>query len=251
MSWFSIRYLFCATGLGFLTSIWRHRLALKNPDAEPRKIIASGSFWIGLQRCMVYHLPSAASIAVIALNLKGFFIGFELAGIPGHNAESFTALQVTVKLEELLIVAGVATAVFQKLRNDLLHGRGLPFGLLGFGFSFTSLSYLWSPEFLVSMFTNSNQNLCALIFLAAILATFAGRATTVLVIPSTIKFAAGETHYFINGTKDVLWPDRVTLEHYQPTTRTCSMSLSCAVQIMGTRTHYAPVMGSSLSWSTT
>jgi hypothetical protein len=130
MSWFSIRYLFRAVGLGFLTSVWRHWLALKDPGPEPKKHIASSSLWIGLQRCMVHLLPSAASIAVIALNLKGFFIGFELAGIPGHDAESTAALQVTAKLQELLIIASVATVVFHKLRHDLLHGRGLPFGLL-------------------------------------------------------------------------------------------------------------------------
>jgi hypothetical protein len=90
--------------------------------------------------------------------------------------------------------------------------------LLASGFSFTSLSYLWSPEFLVSLFSNKNRTLCALVLLAAILATFAGPATAVLVIPSTIKFAAGETHYFIfiNATKDVLWPDKITMDHFLP-----------------------------------
>jgi hypothetical protein len=131
---------------------------------------------------MVHLLPSTASMVVIALNLKGFFIGFELAGLPGHNAISIAALQVAAKLQEFLIVASVATVLFHKLRHDMLREHGIPLGLLGFGLSFTQLNCLWSPEFLASFGAKENRMLFAWIILAALMATMASLATAVLLI---------------------------------------------------------------------
>ncbi|OCK79240.1 hypothetical protein K432DRAFT_383222 [Lepidopterella palustris CBS 459.81] len=209
MKSFSIRYLLRSTGLAAVLRRWHH-------SPEPKKYVVRTSFWIALQRCMVHLLPSAASIVVITLNLKGFFIGFELAGIPGHDAMSIAALQVTAKLQEFLIVASVASVLFHRLRHDMLRGRGMPFGLLGCGLSFTQLSYLWSPEFLASFGAKGNRTLYALIILAAAMATMAGPATALLVIPRTILWPAGETNYYINGTKEILWPTTVGMEHYLP-----------------------------------
>jgi hypothetical protein len=231
MGWFSIRYLLRAVGLEILSSVARWRwLASKDSGSEPKKYVKRTSFWIALQRCMVHLLPSAASITVIALNLKGFFIGFELAGIPGHDAESIAALQVTAKLQELLIVASVATVLYHKLRNDMLQAQGLPFGLLGCGLSFSELSFLWSPEFLVGVSSaKHNITLCLLIALAAVIAAFAGPATAVLLIPSTIEYTAGQTDYYINGTKEVLWPTVVEMDHYLPNyTNGFNESIACS-----------------------
>ncbi|KAF2430092.1 hypothetical protein EJ08DRAFT_649888 [Tothia fuscella] len=231
MSTFSVRHLLRSIGLGILSSIARRRRrATKDSISEPKKYIKSSSFWVALQRCMVHLLPSAASITIIALNLKGFFIGFELAGIPGHDAESNAALQVTAKLQELLIVASVATVVFHKLREDMLRKKGLPFGLLGSGLSFTTLSFLWSPEFIVGVgHGRKNRTLCCLVIVSAIIAALAGPATAVLLIPSTITYAAGGTYFYINGTKDALWPSVVRLDHYLPNyTNVFGESVACS-----------------------
>ena len=80
---------------------------------------------------MVYLLLFTASIAVISLNLKGPFIGFELARITGHDYVDMAALQLIAKLQELLIIASIGTTVYCRIGYSLLNSRGLPFGLLG------------------------------------------------------------------------------------------------------------------------
>lgn len=214
MARLSVRYFLRAVGLKVLNSVYYGR----NGDSltkEPRKNVFTKSAWVAFQRSLVHLLPSIASIVVIALNLNGFFIGFELAGIPGHDQVDMAALQVAAKLQELLIIASIGSIVYHRLRHDLLN-RSIPFGLLGSGLSFTQISHLWSPEFLASLTCKGNQTLIAVIILSTIIASTAGPATAVLIIPRMIQFPAGETEYYINGTADDLWPSRISLRSYLP-----------------------------------
>lgn len=228
MAQFSIRFLFRAVGLGVLTTLYNIRY-FSYSTVEPKKYIARESFWVALQRCMVHLLPSTASIVVIALNLKGFFIGFELAGIPGHDPVDMAALQLTAKLQELLIIASIGTIVYHRIRHDLLNSRGLPFGLLGSGLSFTQISYLWSPEFIGALSCNSHWMLYGIILLSGIIASTAGPATAVLLIPRTISFPVGYSDYYINGTADHLWPTYIGLDKYLPNyTNAHGEAIDCA-----------------------
>lgn len=66
------------------------------------------------------------TIVINFLNLHGYFIGFELAGLSGWTTIDMDFLQVAAKLQELLIVASLATAVSRKVRQELLKEDGLP-----------------------------------------------------------------------------------------------------------------------------
>ncbi len=225
---FSLRYFLRAVGLGTLNAVFNQRNSAFS-IAEPRKRIVTQSFWVALQRCMVHLLPCTASIVIIALNLRGFFIGFELAGIPGHDAISMAALQVTAKLQELLIIASIGSVLYHRIRYDLLHWRGVPFGLLGSGLSFTQISYLWSPEFLSGITCKLDWPLYVTVFASAIIASTAGPATAVLVIPRVVSFPAGYTTYYINGTRGDLWPDYMEMSKYLPNyTNAYGESIDCS-----------------------
>jgi hypothetical protein len=226
MARFSIRYFLRAVGLHVLNALYYGR----NYEcaAEQKKHVITNSSWVAFQRSLVHLLPSTASVVIIALNLNGFFIGFELAGIPNHDQIDMAALQVAAKLQELLIIASIGSIVYHRLRHDLLT-QGLPFGLLSSGVSFTQVSYIWSPEFVAALTCRSNSTLTLFVILSVIVASTAGPATAVLIIPRMIQFPAGETEYYINGTSDHLWPSYIGLENYLPDyTNGYNESIKCA-----------------------
>ena len=117
-----------AVGLDAINGLWTG-LRSSAVLPEPRKQVFQQSLWIAIERCGIHLLPCAASIIIIFFNLKGYFIGFELAGIPNRTTSDLALLQIAAKIQELLIVASVAAVLFQKLRDDLTKGRGVPFGL--------------------------------------------------------------------------------------------------------------------------
>lgn len=206
------RSLFRAAGLGAPI----YHIAGKTP--EPKKPVFTVSRLTALLRCTVHLLPSIVSITIIGLNCAGFFIGFQLAGIPDHDQIDMAALQVAAKLQELFVVASAATLVYHQLRHDLLHGQGVPFGLFSSGLEFQRLSYFWSPELLGS-FPMSNIRLLLLTIAAGLIAMLAGPSTAVLLIPNQINYPAGSTSYYINGSSDVLWPSYIQLDHYFPSSQ--------------------------------
>jgi hypothetical protein len=204
-----LRSLFRAVGL----SAFNYRTYRDAP--EPKKPVFTVSRFTAWLRCVVHLLPSLVSITIIGLNWAGFFIGFQLAGIPDNDQIDMAALQVAAKLQELFVVASTATVIYHQLRHDLLHGQGVPFGLFSSGLEFQRLSYFWSSELLGSL-PMSNWRLLLLIIVGGLIATLAGPATAVLIIPNQISYAAGSTSYYINGTTDVLWPSHIQMDHFLP-----------------------------------
>lgn len=108
---------------------------------EGAKVLFVDSWKVALARCGVHILPAAVSIVLVAVNLVGFFIGAELQGPGDQDDIKLGALQICAKVQELLVVASLSMVVFHVLRNELVFGSGLPLGLVGAGFSFTSLRY--------------------------------------------------------------------------------------------------------------
>ncbi len=188
MTRFSVRYFFRSVGLHVLNTVYYGRNS--RHLTEPKKHVVIESCWVAFQRSLVHLLPSIASIVAIALNRNGFFIGFELAGIPGHDQIDMAALQVAAKLQELLIIASIGSIVYHRLRHDLLS-QGLPFGLLGSGISFTQVIYIWSPEFVAALICRSNRTLTIIIIVSTIISSTAGPATAVLIFPTYDSIPGG------------------------------------------------------------
>ncbi|OAL48785.1 hypothetical protein IQ07DRAFT_86575 [Pyrenochaeta sp. DS3sAY3a] len=206
-----------AIGVDILNDLYAR---LKRWDAadEPKKRISKRSFYVALQRCGMHIIPCAVSIVCVALNFRGYFIGTELAGLAGRTSQSMAGLQIAAKAQELLIVASLATVLLHRLRHDLVNGRGVPFGLVGATSSFTQLSFFWSSSFLwsISKTTGPSKTLLALVLVSGFIASTAGPAVAVLIIPRERTWAAGGTSYWVNGTFDDLWPGEVKLDHYMP-----------------------------------
>lgn len=130
------------------------------------------------------------SIAIIATNFRGVFIGIDFNSRVKAETINIALLQTAAKLQELLVVASLATIVFQLTRDGLLFGDGIPLGLLAAGVDFTRLSFFWSPQTLGSLRSlfrgpRKYRRILLAMFLpmAGALALFAGPSYTVLLVP--------------------------------------------------------------------
>lgn len=211
-------------------SVLKNKLLGYDSQVEPKKLIYTTSLHITLQRCAVHLLPCTFSIFLVVINLQGYFIGFELAGEPGKTSQYMALLQITAKIQELLVVASLTTVVVHRLRYDLIDGEGVPFGLVGSGALYSQLSYFWSTAFIgsVSGGARLNATLIGLILIAGLIAVTAGPAVAVLLIPREQTWSAGGTKYWIDGTADDLWPLLVGPEHYMPENSTGLLGASCS-----------------------
>lgn len=117
-----------------------------NTEEKPKEIIQT-SRPLAIARCSIHVLPICVSITILVLNLGNSYLGRGLPGSIIDPSINIALLQVAAKIQELLIVASVTTIVMHVLRSELVHGEGLPLGLLAGGFLYSSLSYFWSPEF--------------------------------------------------------------------------------------------------------
>jgi hypothetical protein len=181
----------------------------------------------------VHLAPCIFSVIIISLNIKGYFIGAELAGAAGQTSQALAALQIAAKVQELLMVASLTAIVVHRVRHDLITGKGVPFGLVGAGVQFNSLSYFWSPGFLGSLTSNVKLNVTLIILtlVSGLIAVTAGPAVAVLLSPQQRIWPLVGSTYWINGTADDFWPDVIGMEHYMPELGTVSKdSASCRSQ---------------------
>ncbi|KAL8870477.1 MAG: hypothetical protein Q9174_003489 [Haloplaca sp. 1 TL-2023] len=195
---------------------------------ERKKIAIDDSRKLALGRCAVHLLPVSVSVLILAINLRQVFIGIDFESAIRSETINLALLQTAAKLQELLIVASLAAVTFQLLRYELLYGDGLPLGLLAAGFEFTKLSFLWSPETLGTLtdtFTRARsiRRFALLLFLltAGALATLAGPACAVLLIPTSQDWPAGTQHALLPGTQEQIWPARL-LGNKTNTSEICS-----------------------------
>ena len=234
------------TGLGVLNDLNR-RLRGRRRRSEQKKVIISTSRWTALSRCGVHILPVLVSIAIVSINIRQVYIGIDFKSLVNSDTINIAFLQTAAKLQDLLIIASLATIVFQLLRDELLYGDGIPLGLLGAGFEFTKLSFFWSPEILggfKSLFRGRRRyrkvQLGLFLILAGTIALLAGPSCAVLLVPQNQEWPAGGTSLFLNGTKDEFWPMKLTASPLL--TSTCPSSLG---------THYGlcPSGGYRSLWS--
>ncbi|UPK97982.1 hypothetical protein LCI18_008917 [Fusarium solani-melongenae] len=196
-------------------------------DPEPPKVLIDSSRRLSIARCAIHIIPAFLSIALIALNLMVFFIGHELQGPGGQDELKLGSLQVAAKLQELLIVASVDSVISHLIHSELVSGDGMTLGLLVSGFSFSQLSYFWSPEFLGSLGwgwghgeivsrgqRGKRRGFILLVFIGGALALLAGPATAVLMIPKKMNLLVSGGIYWLNGSDDQLWPKFLDAAYY-------------------------------------
>ncbi|KAL9040256.1 MAG: hypothetical protein Q9180_002022 [Flavoplaca navasiana] len=200
--------IFRSVGLDLYNVLIRSKI--HRIPAEPKKAVIERSRWLALSRCTVHIIPALFSIALVALNLKGFYIGRNLQGLIVDDDTTLALLQVAAKVHELLITASTGAILFDILRYELMYGDGVPLGLVGAGFSFTGLSYFWSPNFLCSLRYKARLwkkvFLFVSIFLAGALVLAIAPASAVLIIPQDQIWQAGGSPFYLQGQESDIWP---------------------------------------------
>ncbi|KAL8709735.1 MAG: hypothetical protein Q9220_005521 [cf. Caloplaca sp. 1 TL-2023] len=213
-----LEQFFRGIGLAVVNDVLR-QIRRKRSRQEEKKIVIDKSFKIALGRCSVHILPIVISVIILTVNTKQVFIGIDFQSLVKSQTINLALLQTAAKLQELLIVASLATVTFQLLRHELIHGDGLPLGLIAAGLDFTKLSYFWSPEWVGALRTSWRSGkklrkgaLMLFLIVVGVLAALAGPACAVLLVPQPQDWPAGGTTFFLNGTKDQLWPTYISAE---------------------------------------
>ncbi|KAK6347662.1 hypothetical protein TWF718_005501 [Orbilia javanica] len=177
----------------------------KNSDLRPErpKIAIDGRKWVSISRCLGVHiLPFFATITIIWLNGVNYYIGGNLAASSNEETDKayLNVLQVAAKAQELLVLASLGTMVADYVRYHACVGDGVPFAALTASFSFTSLGYIYSPEYwsvLLEIPSGSARRvirkiLFAIFLLAVTVAgALIGPATAITIIPAVAWFPAG------------------------------------------------------------
>ncbi|CAD6590448.1 MAG: hypothetical protein ASARMPREDX12_004370 [Alectoria sarmentosa] len=191
---------------------------------EPTKPVVKKSFWVGFSRCLIHILPVTVSLVLFRLNLGGFYIGH---GFSQQSSDDLTdqgndvklaLIQVAAKVQELLVISSYGVIIFSVTRDRLLH-KGIPLGLAASGLSFARISYFWSPALwgaISALITSSKiQGVCLLILitLGGLIATTAGPASAILMLPRPTNWPEFTTDFWLNGTADVYWPSKLTSDH--------------------------------------
>ncbi|KAL2846346.1 hypothetical protein BJX68DRAFT_268810 [Aspergillus pseudodeflectus] len=182
-------------------------------DEESHKVAVSRSLGAALWSCAIHLLPIAVSSTIIALNIRGTYLGADLMSPVRSETINLMLFQLAAKAHEITIVASLGIIVLQFVRHELLWGDGLPLGLLGSGLAFNHLEYFFSKEFYGSLryvpaagVKSRKVALIVVIIIAGIIATLAGPASAVLLVPESQDWSAGGTPFYLSGTEDVLWP---------------------------------------------
>ncbi|KAJ8131807.1 hypothetical protein O1611_g1812 [Lasiodiplodia mahajangana] len=134
----------------------------------------------------------------------------------------FAALQVAAKIQvcHRSPENTVGAMVLYAIREDLLFGVGVPLGLVGADQALTQLSFFWSLEFWggVLSYRRVGKNylrypLLALVCFGGLLASTAGPAAAILIIPRMIPWPVGGGIFWLNGSDTQLWPAYLDKEY--------------------------------------
>jgi hypothetical protein len=158
-------------------------------------------------------LPVLASVAIIAINLRHMFLGRSFPGLITSDSVNSALLQLAAKIQELLVVASMATVMLDALRHEMLYGEGVPLGMIPGGFLFTSLQYFWSPGFWGAISAKLSRmaklRLAALLLIGGLIATLAGPSSAILIIPRQQLVSAGGATIYLHGSEAARWPAQV------------------------------------------
>ncbi|KAJ0161446.1 hypothetical protein CTA2_6193 [Colletotrichum tanaceti] len=198
-----LRLLLRSVGLG---------IACRIHGSEPRKALFHKSRRAVLAGSAVHILPAAVSACLLTYNIRGYFIGRELEGANSQDDLKLGALQISAKLQELLITASLGSIILNVIRRHLVFKDGVPLGLLGSDKAFAQVGLFWSVEFWggVRSFRNQkwgqNTLLVGLLVMSGGLTLLAGPATAVLMIPRMMDLPTGGSIFWLNGSESQLRP---------------------------------------------
>jgi hypothetical protein len=115
-------------GLGLIS-------AIVTPTEKP-KLLVHNSWIKALLPCTIHVVPSALSIVLATVNIRGYFIG-------SISDESRLGLiQIAAKLQELLMISSMSSIIFHFIRHELIFGDGLPLGLTVSGWTFSQVRWV-------------------------------------------------------------------------------------------------------------
>lgn len=166
-------------------------------------------------------IPIGGVITLLYLNIRGYYIGGELAGPSGFDDLKLSGLQFGAKLHELTMQASLSLIVVSFIRHELVAGNGVPFGAIFGSVQFTTPSYLWSKEFMGTLkarFRSSyvKWSLILLIVTGSVLFVTVGPSTAIIMRPRLRDWPAGGSQFYLNATEDQLWPQNITAADATP-----------------------------------
>lgn len=95
---------------------------------EKKKIPISKVSWSDMPVVLLHLVAISLAIVISALNLKGLWLGKELTGPSGHDAEKLLALQFAAKLHKLMMLVSLSHILFFGLYQTALVWRWIAFG---------------------------------------------------------------------------------------------------------------------------
>ncbi|KAJ5272478.1 hypothetical protein N7478_007603 [Penicillium angulare] len=205
--------IFRSLGLGIIFT------KIVKRDKEYPKVVVWKSHQVALPKTLLHIVPFGISIFLVTINIIGYFIGTEISGIEGYNSAKLGALQFAAKLHEITILASLSMIVFTLVQMRLVSQK-VAFGSVFSGLQFQSLSYLWSKELwevIVSEWGQPHGKLFIVtLLLGMLLAPTVGPSSAVLMVPKLQDWPAGGTEFWLNATRDELWPLEVTDSDVNP-----------------------------------
>lgn len=186
---------------------------------EPKKVVVTTSTLTAVRRCLFHLIPIGTSVALISINLRGIFLGYDLSGATRSETINLMFLQLAAKAHEIFIVASLGLIILQTVRHQLLFGDGLPLGLVGSGLSFSDFSLIFRKEFYGSLkYLASHGNrtrkyaFVGLLIVSIFTAAFAGPSSAVLLVPHSQSWPSAATDIFLNGSVNDFWPSDLSSE---------------------------------------
>lgn len=173
------------------------------------KIAFSRRRSVAIVRSSVHVVPLLSAVLLISVNLATWY---------PRKAPSMPALQFTAKAIELFTQASIAHLVLFHIRHQALGQKAIPFGALFAGLQTTSISYLWSLEFIGTLSANwcSRCRRCKFalfIGLNVILAASVGPSIAIALIPRKQPFPFGTVSVWFQGSEDDLFPLHLNKSH--------------------------------------
>ncbi|POS71836.1 hypothetical protein DHEL01_v209763, partial [Diaporthe helianthi] len=172
------------------------------------------------RQCDYASPPILTSCPGIELSVYDTYMirGDQMAGGAENRNRDFLLLQIAAKVTELCVVASLATAIMGIVRAQVMSAHGIPLGLLSSPFRFNEIAYFWSPSFLFGTMSIQGRPravaIALLLLSCGFLAAVVGPSTALLIIPYTDNnWPAGGTDFWLVGSDDTLWPDRLNSSH--------------------------------------
>jgi hypothetical protein len=112
-------------GLSLLLKLSRRKIY----DEKPKQAVHRGLPTAIFTLLAAHLLPVTAALLLVAFNIRGYYVGGELAGDPGYDDAKLSGLQFAAKLHELSMLASLSFIVVGLIRQELVAGEGIPFGV--------------------------------------------------------------------------------------------------------------------------